>query len=96
MDDIAVLRQGSHVVFARPGKGDLTIVDESRLSRPMGHTIFRLMLYMGVPYCDEATQFHGSSAVHIGTFCCFVLIVVWGKDGIHLLTLPPIFVTILQ
>lgn len=68
MDDIAVLRRGSHVIFSRPGQGFLTMIDESRLDRPVGQTIFRLMFYMPVPYGDEATQLHGSTALHIGTF----------------------------
>lgn len=65
MEDIEILRMGSRVIFRRLGQGFFAIVDESRLTRPPGNSIFRLMLYMAIPFCDEATQIEGTTVVHI-------------------------------
>ena len=66
MEDIEILRQGSRVIFRRPGRGLFGIVDESRLTRPAGNSIFRIMLYMAIPFCDEHTdQMEGTTVVHI-------------------------------
>ena len=67
MDDIEVLRNGSHVIFNRPGQGFLSIVDESRLKRPTGYAIFRMIYYMCIPFCDEETQRQGPTVLHNGT-----------------------------
>eukprot|EP00977_Amphora_coffeiformis_P006651 scaffold1450_cov170-Amphora_coffeaeformis.AAC.5 len=65
MKDIEVLRAGSHVIFNRPGQGFFSVVDESRLQRPTGNTIFRIIYYMCIPFCDEETQRQGTTVLHV-------------------------------
>mmetsp|Transcript_4205 Transcript_4205/g.8074 ORF Transcript_4205/g.8074 Transcript_4205/m.8074 type:complete len:316 (+) Transcript_4205:511-1458(+) len=65
MDDIEIVRTGSQVTFQRPGQGLFAVVDESRLSRPYGNSIFRINFYFASIFCDEDTQREGTTVVHI-------------------------------
>ena len=83
MDDIEVLRTGSHVIFNRPGQGFFSIVDESRLTRPMGNTIFRIMYYMCIPFCDEETQRQGTTVIHVGTWIHTLLLLLLSFEQVR-------------
>ena len=65
MKDIEILRTGAYVILQRPGQGIVNIVDESRLARPTGRTVFRLQYYFVLPFCDEHTQREGTTVLHI-------------------------------